>query len=48
MWFAVKAGGFLADMAMTEGNKQGVLKGNKGQPGTQMNWSHENRFMTTA
>jgi hypothetical protein len=41
MWFAVAAGGFLVDMATTEGNKQGILKGNGGQQGTRTNWSHK-------
>jgi hypothetical protein len=41
MWFAVVVGGFLADMATTESNEQGVLKDNGGQPGMQTNLSHE-------
>jgi hypothetical protein len=35
-----RGGGFLADMAMTEGAK-GVLKVDGGKPGMQTNWPHK-------
>jgi hypothetical protein len=49
MWFAVVAEGFLVDMAMTEGNKQSVLKGNGGQRARrQIGRTRGNKVMTTA